>query len=62
MKPLILSFFAVILAYSLFFDKEKKSALSLQAEPINSVKSKKGDNTLKNDSINLYAKKTLLAF
>ena len=24
MKPLILSFFAVILIYSLFFDKEKK--------------------------------------
>lgn len=62
MKPLILSFFAVILGYSLFFDNEEKPMLSQQPDSLNSIQSKVWENMPKNDSIDLYANKPLFAF
>ncbi|RHJ91430.1 hypothetical protein [Parabacteroides bouchesdurhonensis] len=61
MKPLILSFFAVLLGYSLFFDKEEDVKLRTPEQVLlafpeaNSVESK-------SDSIELYARKTNKTF
>lgn len=62
MKPLILSFFAVILGYSLFFDKEEKPMLYKQPEQIQSIQTKARENMQKVDSIELYANKSLGTF
>lgn len=63
MKPLILSFFLVILAYSLFFDKEKDnkeispSTINTRSTNINST-----DTTMNADSIIFYANKSVDPF
>lgn len=62
MKPLILSFFAVLLGYSLFFDKEEKPMLHKQPEQMQSIQTKAQENMQKVDSIELYANKHLGTF
>lgn len=58
MKPLILSFFAVILGYSLFVDKEKES--KLPARPYSDTSCPEIAGTVqKADSIEFYANKTV---
>lgn len=58
MKPLILSFFLVILAYSLFFDKEEKQKVN---EPypavIQSIHMNTGDSIQPVDTLVFFADK-----
>lgn len=58
MKPLIVSFFAVLLGYSLFVDKDKEVKLS--PPPISKYTSPEALNgTYPVDSIEFYANKTM---
>ncbi|GEM_PF-3190425 len=61
MKPLILSFFLVILAYSLFFDKEKDEKEEVTPSTINtrSTHINSTDTTMNADSIIFYANKSV---
>lgn len=56
MKPLILSFFVVLLGYSLFFDKEKDMKLRTPEQVI-TITPEAMRYEHKSDSIELYAKK-----
>lgn len=58
MKPLILSFFAVILGYSLFVDKDKESKLPARPYADTSRLDISG-TTQKGDSIAFFANKTV---
>lgn len=57
MKPLILSFFAVLLGYSLWFDKEDEAKLPAMNQATSSILP---DATEENDSVSLYAEKSFL--
>jgi len=62
MKPLILSFFAVILAYSLFVDKEEEkttepATINTRSSHINHI-----EKEIKADSIVFYADKYVFDF
>lgn len=59
MKPLILSFFLVILGYSLFVDKEKNDDTTKQIEMIGTKPEDVTQNST--DSIPLYANKSIKA-
>lgn len=54
MKPLILSFFAVILGYSLFFDKDEDAKLYVP-ESVSSAQTKRPSTLQTADSIALFA-------
>lgn len=54
MKPLILSFFAVLLGYSLFIDKSENTKQNVQ-ESIRSAQTKQQSALQTTDSIALYA-------
>lgn len=59
MKPLILSFFAVILAYSFFFDKEDKNTVpSSAAGQKSAMRSEAPERT---DTVTFYARRFHIA-
>lgn len=58
MKPLILSFFAVILGYSLFLDKDEESKLPVRQQ-VESNRSEVSKTIQKTDSIEFFAKRTV---
>lgn len=55
MKPLILSFFAVILGYSLFIDKDE-DVKQYVPKSVNSAQTKQLSTLQTTDSVALYAK------
>lgn len=57
MKPLILSFFAVILGYSLFLDEDKETKLSALDQNVSAC-SNSGIMLQKSDTVEFYANKT----
>lgn len=61
MKPLILSFFAVILGYSLFVDKDEESKLPVRASSDTSRPATPG-SIQKADSIEFFANKTVKVY
>lgn len=61
MKPLILSFFAVILGYSLFVDKDKESKQPVHTDSDTALSTTPG-SIQKADSIEFFANKTVKVY